>query len=206
MLFPVSFFTAYQVNLGRDSLLFTGEESVYLTWTRDAVFPFQDPDTYTVDVCLYTLTGHLTWIQSVCLASNILNSGSARVIIPHMERSKTDPRFSAIAIQLGLNISQVELQSFQDLTTSAGLWTVVAYTTDAPPTREECSIWAGETDARMAEQEKIKSESPPCPCTLQQARAPNSGFTEQTREIPNLKYFNPGATTCFYQSVLTHFL
>ena len=192
----MSFLTAHQVNLGRENLLFTGEESVSLTWLRDAVFPVQDPDNYTVDIWLYLL--QRVWVRTARLASNIPNSGRATVTVPRLERSATDPRFSVVAIQVALNTSQAEPAK---LPTAAGLWTTVAFATDTPPTREECNEWARDTSARMVERAAI-SGTPACPCTVQQARAPNSGFTEQNVESPMQLYFNPGATTCFYQSMV----
>ena len=194
----MSFLTAHQVNLGRDNLLFTGEESVSLTWLRDAVFPVQDPYNYTVDIWLYRLSQtQRVWVRTACLASNIPNSGRATVTFPHLERSATDPRFSAVAIQVALNTSQAE---GAELPTAAGLWTTVAFATDTPPTGDECNEWAGDTSPRMAEQALINSRTPACPCTVQEAQAPNSGFTEQNMGSPMQLYFNPGAATCFYQS------
>jgi len=199
-LFSVSFFTAYQVNLVREGLLFTGEESVSLTWLPDAVFPLEDPGNYMVDVWLYTLS-RSTWTKTACLASAYPNSGRATVTIPRMERPASG-RFSAIAIQVALNTNQTEPELFQNLTTTAGLWTVVAYATDAAPTRKECSAWAENSDRRMTEQNTINSRSPPCPCMLQQARTPNSGVTEQILGDAVKNFYNPGAATCFYQSIL----
>ena len=193
----MSFLTSHQVNLGRENLLFTGGESVSLTWLRDAVFPVQDPDNYTVDIWLYRLSQRV-WVRTAGLVSNIPNSGRATVTFPHLERSATDLRFSAVAIQVALNTSQAEPA---ELPTAAGLWTTVAFATDTPPTREECNAWTGDTSARMAERVAI-SRTPACPCTVQQARAPNSGFTEQNMGSPMQLYFNPGATTCFYQSMV----
>ena len=195
----MSFLTSHQVNLGRDNLLFTGGESVSPTWLRDGVFPVQDPDNYTVDVWLYRLSQQQrVWIRTACLASNIANSGRATVMFPHLEYSATD-RFSAVAIQVSLNNSQAQPT---ELPTAAGLWTTVAFATDMPPTRDECNEWAGDTNMRIAEREAINSSTPTCPCTVQQAQAPNSGFTEQNMRSPMQLYFNPGATTCFYQSMV----
>ena len=191
----MSFFTAYQVNLVREDLLFTGEESVSLTWLQDAVFPIQDPGNYTVDVWLYTLFRN-TWDRTACLASAYPNSGRATMTIPHMEHSATG-RFLAIAVQVVMNTKQVD--SFQMLTTAPGLWTVVAYATDTAPSREECNVWAENTVRRLTEQNIINSRSPPCPCMLQ---SPNNGFTEQNLGDAFHSYFNPGAATCFYQSTL----
>ena len=185
------------MNLVREDLLFTGEESVSLTWLQDAVFPIQDPNTYTVDIWLYTLSGN-TWHRTACLASTYPNSGSATVTIPLMEPSTT-ARFSAVVVQVALNTNQTEPGFFQNLTTTAGLWTVVAYTTDTAPTREECNVWAENTISRSAERERIEL-TPPCPCTQQQALAPNSGFNEQNMDNAILMYFNPRAAMCFYQT------
>ena len=196
-LFSVSFFTAYQVNLVTEDLLFTGEESVSLTWLPDAVFPSENPGNYTVDVWLYTLSGN-TWAKTACLASAYPNSGRATVTIPRIEHSASG-RFSAVAIQVALNTNQTESRN---LTTGAGLWTVVAYATDTAPTRKECNDWAENTVRRLTEQNTINSWSPPCPCMLQQARAPNSGVTEQTLGDAVQNFFNPGAATCFYQSTV----
>ena len=193
----MSFLTSHQVNLGRENLLFTGVESVSLTWLRDAVFPVQDPDNYTVDIWLYRLSQlRRVWVRTAGLANNIPNSGRATVTVPHLERSATDPRFSAVAILVALNTSQA---GPAELPTAAGLWTTVAFATDTPPTREECNEWAQDTSRRMAERMRI-SRTPACPCTVQQARAPNSGFTEQNMGSPMQLYFNPGTTTIFYQS------
>ena len=193
----MSFLTAHQVNLGRENLLFTGGESISLTWLRDAAFPVQDPDNYTVDIWLYRL--QRVWVRTAILASNIPNSGRATVTVPRLERSASDPRFSAVAIQVALNTSQAEPA---ELPTAAGLWTTVAFVTDTPPTREECNAWAGDTGRRMAERAAVFSRTPACPCTVQQARAPNSGFTEQNMGSPMQLYFNPGATMCFYQKMV----
>ena len=116
----MSFLSSHQVNLGRENLLFTGGESVSLTWLRDAVFPVQDPDNYTVDIWLYRL--QRVWVRTAGLASNIPNSGRATVTVPHLERSTTDPRFSAVAIQVALNTSQA---GPAELPTAAGLWTTM---------------------------------------------------------------------------------
>ena len=197
--FPVSFFTAYQVNFGRADLLFTGEESISLTWLQDAVFPMQDPDTYRVDIWLYALSRG-SWTKTVCLASNYPNSGRAMVTVPPVSAAG---RFSAVAVQVVVNTSQPEPEFFQNLTTAAGLWTVVAYASDTGPTREECNLWAENTAVRIREQNRINSRSPPCPCMLQQARAPNSGVTEQNMGDNVHNFFNPRAATCFYQSTVT---
>ena len=150
------------MNLVREGLLFTGEESISLTWLQDAVFPMEDPGNYTVDVWLYTLSGN-TWAKTACLASAYPNSGRATVTIPRMERPASR-RFSAVAVQVALNTNQAESRS---LTTAAGLWTVVAYATDTAPTREECNVWAENINRRTTEQNTINSRSPPCPCMLQ---------------------------------------
>lgn len=193
----MSFFTANQVNWVREDLLFTSEESVSLTWLQDAVFPLENPGNYTVDIWLYTLSRN-TWRRMACLASTYPNSGNATVTIPLMEPSTTS-RFSAVAVQVTLNMNQPEF--FQNLTTAAGLWTVVAYATDTAPTREECNVWAEDTTSRSAEQNRIEL-TPPCPCTQRQALAPNSGFNEQNVDNAILMYFNPRAAMCFYQTTL----
>ena len=187
----MSFLNAHQVNFESESLLFAPGSALTLTWDPEAIHPPEFLGTNTLEIQIYTLKESFVWNKLANLASNISNSGTAVVIIPVDLSSEDLGIFIPVTFEVSSN---VESQAH-------GIWSSVAYIEISPVTRDQCEVWFNNTAEREVERNVINS-LPPCPCTEQQARAPNSGVCEQNLANPTQFFFNSGASTCFYPSWL----
>lgn len=194
---PVSFLNAHQVNIESESLLFAPGNAITLTWDPQAISLPESLGTYNLDVQIYTLRETSEWNKLANLATNISNCGTAVVTIPVDLSSKGLGNIIPIAFELSSNVESLMSVG------APGVWSTVAYLamSSNAVTREQCEVWFNNTAEREMERNIINS-LPPCPCTEQQARAPNSGVCEQNFAIPTQLFFNSGASTCFHPILL----
>ncbi len=199
-----------QVNfLSRDQLLFESGSTVELTWTAADVFLAEEQHAYSVDIALYGLIrqGNAAfWTEISQLVTNISNTGRANVTLPTLHAYHNDSAYLTIAFQIRfsqpLSLSRTN-RSYDLLSVPAGIWSRDSYysyegSDGESRARERCIAWASFTHARLTERTQI-DDLPPCPCNVDQAKAPNSGF----HRVGHEEFFNPGATVCYYQSAPT---
>lgn len=174
-----------------------------LTWTTSDVFSVEKQHAYSIDIALYGLIRQgnaASWIEISQPVTNMSNTGQANVTLPTLQVYHNESAYLAIAFQVRFSQPLFHTnRSYDLLSIPAGIWSRESYYNyDAGPSRERCIAWASFVQARLTERMQI-DKLPPCPCNLDQAMAPNSGF----HRVHHEKFFNPGATVCYYQSTPT---
>ena len=204
----VHFIGTHQVDFRTDDLLLRKDQELVLSWNRNAVFPVDLPEDYLVDVKLFELSEHYQWILHTTLAAGITNSGEAHIIIPDLNKNHSASRelFPILICVCKSSITNMQHSgiNLNDTNSTAGIWTGVAYYSTSGLSYNECVKWTNDQYTRESELNSIDS-LPSCPCTVQQARAPNSGLTEQELDFPFQQYFSRNhSSVCFYPSVLKY--
>ena len=179
--------------------LFEAGSTVELIWTATDVFSVEKQHAYSIDVALYGLLrqGNVAlWTEISQLVTNVSNTGQANVTLPTLQVYHNESTYLAIAFQV--RFSQplyLTNRSYDLLSAPAGIWSRESYYSyEGVPSRERCIAWASYTQARLIERQQI-DDLPPCPCNLDQAKAPNSGF----HRVHHEEFFITGATVCYYQ-------
>ena len=180
-----------------------------LTWIATDVFSAEEQHAYSVDIALYGLIrqGNAAfWTEISQLVTNMSNTGHANITLPTLHVYHNNSAYLAIAFQVRFSqLLSPTNQSYDLLSVPAGIWSRESYYSyeeggggaSGFSTRERCIAWASFAHARLVERMQI-DDLPPCPCNVEQAEAPNSGFHRVRHE-----FFNPGATVCYYQSIPT---
>ena len=192
------------VNYLNSDLIFESGSTVELTWTATDVLSLEERHAYSIDIALYGLLQQgnaASWTEISQLVTNMSNTGQANVTLPTLQVYHNHSAYLAIAFQV--RFSQLALshtnRSYDLLSLPAGIWSRESYYSyEGGASRERCIAWASFDQARLIERMQI-DDLPPCPCNLDQAKAPNSGF----HRIHHEEFFNPGATVCYYQSTPT---
>lgn len=204
---PMCAVPSFQVNkvnyANGNQLLFEAGSVVNLTWTPADVLPVEEHAAYSIDVVLYGLVrqgNNSDWTEIISLLTNASNIGQASVTIPTLGAYNGGSAYLAIAFQVRFSgLLSISSSKYNLLSVPAGIWSKEAYYSyEGGPTRERCIAWASDVLARQAEQQRIE-DLPPCPCNVDQADAPHSGF----HKLLNEEFFNHQATVCYYQSTPT---
>lgn len=194
----VASFNAYKVNYQQENLLLQADTEVALSWTPRDVFIPEEQDAYTIDVVLFGLVTEentALWMEIAQVATNESNSGSLNITVPDLPIVQNHSAYLTIAFQVRFSSLSIANQSYDQLSIPAGIWTKAAYYNyECFPSRDRCVAWAGHLKGREAEMRQI-NDLPPCPCNVEQADAPNSGYWQQQRN----EFFNSQADVCYYQ-------
>ena len=174
-----------------------------LTWTTSDVFSVEEQHAYSIDIVLYGLIRQgnaASWTEISQLVTNMSNAGQANVTLPTLQVYHNESAYLAITFQVQFSQPlSLTNRSYDLLSVPAGIWSRESYYSyEAGPSRERCIAWASFAQARLTERMQI-DELPPCPCNLDQAMAPNSGF----HRVHHEEFLNPRATVCYYQSTPT---
>ena len=89
------------------------------------------------------------------------------------------------------------------LVAAVAVWSTAAYYSLGNCLRASCEQWSEEQPEGIGRE--ISDRLPPCPPSLDLARAPGSGFIEDTGMLRLLtcSFFHRGADTCFRQTNIT---
>ena len=179
---------------------------VNLSWSPVDILPFQDPQSYTVDISLFTLdvkSGELK--RAKVLATDHPNNGTASFTIPRLPLTG-----GAVATPLYFQVEAAKLDSkckrqVGPLILKGSAWSAVAYFSLSALMRYYCEKWA-ET---QPDGQELLDQVEPCPRTVSQARV-HGNFKEEAFDIvifdhdiriqPS-KVFHPDADVCFRQQV-----
>lgn len=212
-------------------LHFIAESRVLVTWDPDSLFPMSDPNSYVVDIALSQLnlnTG--IWERLQTLASEEENDGMAEVDFPSVSGgpmsmddvapivNDTHPVSIEVVVasmptvQGGVSVLRGRRQTGSSLLSIVGFvkrWTPIAFFTRVivgVALRAACELWCSQQPDGIGED--ILSRVPPCPRTVAQARAPNSGFTEDAGAARFLSqnFFHRGAESCFRQTTFNEWV
>ena len=191
-----------QVNYLNRNLMFEAESVVELTWMPTDVFFVEEQNAYNIDIALYGLVRQgnaASWTEITQLTMNVSNTGQANVTLPTLQIYQNESAYLAIAFQVQFSPLSLTNRSYDLLSVPAGIWSRESYYSyEGGPSREKCIAWASYVQARVTEQQQI-NDLPPCPCNVDQAKAPNSGF----HRVHHEEFLNPQATVCYYQSTPT---
>ena len=209
------------------SLLLRPSTTLTVTWDPQMFLPLQDPASYRVEIGLYRLnlnTGEGVELSS--LASNVENSGRRDVTIPTIfdnlsgGRMQTDAYPVAIHVTVASTVPEFLSKRQTDTTLlrklirfglRVNIWTGVAYYIATTLSERYCNEWSRRQPLDIGN--SINRRLPPCPCTEDQARSPNSGFQEERLSsyiydvtiFDDLwrNFFHPGTASCFRQTTFT---
>ena len=182
-----------------------------------------DPTSYLVNIALSQLnmeTG--IWERLLTLAGNEENDGQAVVMLPFGNETRSeddiaefsnDTRPVSIEVVVATEplfseaLSRVRRQEDSEpfLLRFVRRWSPVTYfgvVINSIALRTACEVWC-----RLQQEtgEEILERLPPCPRTVAQARAPNSGFTEDrgVARFLSQNFVHRGAESCFRQTTFT---
>ena len=223
----MSFDRAHAVNFDPPSLLLRPSTTLTVTWDPQMLLPLQDPASYRVDIGLYRLnlnTGEGVELSS--LASNVENSGRRDVTIPTIFDNLSGGRMQTDAYPVAIHVTVAStapefLSKRQTDTTllrklirfglRINVWTGIAYYIATTLSERYCNEWSRRQP--LDNGNSINRRLPPCPCTEDQARSPNSGFQEERLSsyiydvtiFDDLwrNFFHPGTASCFRQTTFT---
>lgn len=189
-----------------NDLLVEADESIALKWVNSSLFPLAgNTSEYTIDVQCYWLdirvqnNPYLVIVSSditpaTVVSTGVPNGGSASITVPPITSSAT---FIPILFKVTINVSSSSsddpyISALQSLYTQSpnrvGIWSHVIIFRRAQSDYSWNNIWILQY-----------SSSPACPCNINQANLPNSGFEPNVspgRRIMD-QYLHPNATLCY---------
>ena len=200
---------------------------LFVSWDPDSLVPMTDPASFSVDIALSEMNLRSgRWRRVTQLATGESNDGLSMVTIPEFfsqDTSAGEVRPVAIEIVVASTPNVGETQGplgegetiqvplteapptnlLQRLVGAVKRWSPVAYYSLTDRLREPCEAWCAEQPEGIGQE--ILNRLPPCPRTLEQASASNSGFRRDTglARFLSQNFFHRGAETCFRQTTFT---
>ena len=223
--------------LANTDQLFLSDAEVNVQWSPNSIFPMEEPDSYEVDIHLLELSTETgTWTRLASLGTDLPNNGIATVRIPRIleEYNTFESAISPVVIQVSLSanstcetrlVKRGILSNLLRRLGRFGLRTIrnspmrfLRKLVRQAVQRVLCEAWSIGQPPNIGQE--ILNRLPPCPRRVRDARAPNSGFTEErfSSHIPIIgtiqnylgttlvddsfrTFFHPGTSSCFRQRV-----
>lgn len=211
--------TAYQVNVfpattPSSSLAITGGSTVTLAWNPNHILPQVDPETFRVDVLLYTFNlDSGLWEEHSVLADNIPNLGSEMLTVPSGISASVNPIAMQVATSLHPSTRFDTDGLYRKVFRSqqrVGIWSSEYYYINPEmDSRRLCRDWNEEEGDNVFQ--SLMDGSIPCAPTLPQARLLTSGLSEIVLKSAHgntlfstqwMGTFHHGASQCFKQTTL----
>ena len=171
-----------------------------LTWSPD-IQPFENPQTYKVDIAAYFLDPQEGTLEMVkMLANDVSNTGKATVRLDDVRL-----RGGTVVAPLYVQVAVARIQDEKNgLPAKACSWSAVTYFTTRTAIFFACNYWS--LRQRDVNASVLLDQVEPCPRTVVQARLPNSKFIADDvdpfgRHIQTSSVFHPSADICFKQRV-----
>lgn len=194
------------------------DEQLTIRWNPQSILPTMEPLSYTIDITLYRFeksSDNLADLRSFLrIVRDHKNNGTATFSVPESNDPSVSRDIHPVAIRISVGrpsqsnsdtASLINILGYRVEERSLGLvaqWTSTLYYHDSPSFRQLCTRWS---QNQQTPGETIVDRLPPCPRRVDQARAPNSGLTEDRGywiQKAN-RFFHSGAATCFRQSTFT---
>ena len=191
-----------------------------------------DPQSYRVDITMRefdTNTGE--WSTLATLASDLPNNGEAKVTIPELPTVETlEDSIKPVVIEVGVSstsMTDTKRGLLSNVLSKIGQFglrilrqtpmRIIKRLVKQAAQRLVCEAWALTQSDNIGTQ--INNRLPPCPCTADRARAPNSGFKDRLSSVVKVigriqnysdttiiddafhNYFHGEAASCFRQRV-----
>ena len=195
-----------------------GDEQLTIRWNPRSILPTMEPLSYTVDITLYRFErssdNHVSFQHFLNIMRDQENNGTVTFSVPESNDPSISRDIHPVAIRISIGralqsnsdtASLINVLGYRVEERSLGLvaqWTSTLYYHDSPSFRQLCTQWS---QNQQTPGETIVERLPPCPRRVDQARAPNSGLTEDRGywiQKAN-RFFHPRAATCFRQSTFT---
>ena len=242
-MYAVSFMKAYEVYIENDDLFFTRGTPVKVYWSPQTILPVESPGSYSVDIHLMEL--NLTsgkWQHLVTMETDLANNGSAEVRIPETKTldigilENIDSSVSPVVVQVSVSSASTSAmttskrQTVSNVLGKLGRFALrtlknspVRYLRklageDGLGQRFLCVAWNATEPGNIGQE--ILKRLPPCPRTVTNSRAPNSGFKQErfsssirvVGQVQNFsgttiiddkfrEFFHPRTSSCFRQIV-----
>lgn len=201
------------VQLDQNTLLLNREspETITVTWDPPSLLPTMDPSSYRVNISLYRFIsntdggGEFRPFSDIGL-TNQENNGRAVFSAEAIGSDGLELDVYPVAVRISVaGPSQATEQSsiLNRLSGIVAQWTSTLYYALSMRLETLCIRWCA--TQRTGIGESIRNRLPPCPPRVDQARTPNSGFTEDSgfwTQQTN-RFFHPDAATCFRQNSFT---
>ena len=223
---------AHGVNV--DPPLFIDSRSeIDITWDPHDVLPLDDyPNSYTVDVLVYTYEYDERNWNKISSNSNLPNNGHAR-----LQQINFSEKVKVVCIQVAagetvgnsndpatVTINSLNALNNKPFPAQAGIWSGLLFSITTSRSAEEkkaketrnkaldneCSKW-NDNQERMLRSNNVFASLPACPPTQDRAELPNSGLEEArfdsvlyTTDYHNqwMDTFHRGASVCFTQATV----
>ena len=224
----VSYTRAFEVYIANTDLILSSDTMVQVQWSPESIFPMEAPDNYNVDIELLEMDIESgSWRKMATLGADLPNNGIANVQIPTIQEENTsiESSISPVIIQVALSDSSTgrrapttlleRLGRFAQKTIRNSPMRFLKKLARQAAQRALCELWCALQPPNIGEE--ILNRLPPCPTRIRDARAPNSGFTEErlSSHIPiNIgnylsslvddayrQFFHPNTASCFRQRV-----
>ncbi len=180
----VSYAKSYGVYLENDDLLFFNKSSVRVRWSPFSIFTMEEPQMYSVDICILELsvsTG--TWSKMV-LAGNLPNNGYAEVSVLTVDEKTTleeiiSPVVVIVTVSEVRNSSNV-LSALSQLNQKPSQNAPVRFLRKSTTIvmQRLCTAWSNRQPSRVGN--NILNLLPPCPLRQRDVVAINSGYVLET--------------------------
>ena len=184
------------------------EEQLNITWDPQSLLPTIDPSLYTVDITLYRFQldadNQVQFSYFLHVMRDHTNNGTALFTAPESNESGGNIYPVVIRVSVGTPTSASNSETSSMISRfgrsgdSVAQWTSTMYYLDSLRFQTMCTDWSRNQEIGEA----VRNRLPPCPPRIDQARAPNSGLSEDSGywiEKSN-RFFHPMAATCFRQN------
>ena len=233
----VPFQRAFESYVESDEPVFETRNVLFVRWSPRSIFPLLEQSNYTVDITLREFDKDSNeWKTLATLVSDRPNNGEARVTIPELPLVQSfDDALAPAVVEVGVSsasMTDTKRSLFSNILSRIGQFglrilkqtpmrivrKVIRRFSRQSAQREACETWSRMQANNIGNQ--INDRLPPCPCTAEHARTPNSGFKEErlssiVKVVDQVQdffdttivddafrnYFHPGAASCFRQRV-----
>ena len=197
-------------------LLFEPGISFDVSWSPQLIIPFEDPNTYTVDIVLYEYdaTSNI-WKELETLAADIPNTGERSVTAIADDSCLSDNSINAGVCQVAIKVAVG--RALSDSSSAAklervGVWSGMAYLALLNELRERCEAWCESQPENIGQE--ILDRLPPCPPTMQRAIEDTRFEEERLSSVIDVtmydiqwrRFFHEGATSCFRQTAFVRYI
>lgn len=211
------------------SLHLTALSPLTVSWNPDSLVPMTDPDSFRVDITISRMdldTG--VWSRAETVAHSLPNNGRAfinnipAIVSGNMGNNiigdigSNDELFPVaveVVVATAPRVGDTPLTTDERKRRQVGeenllsrvvgavrRWSTMIFYSASNALLQPCQSWCDDQPDNIGEE--LLSRLPPCPPRVEQARAQNSGFKEDSgvARFLSRNFFHRGADTCFRQT------
>ena len=188
----VPFQRAFEASVKSEEPVFETGTTVSVYWSPQSIFPLLDQRSYTIDITLREFDmDSKEWMTLATLASDLPNSGEARVTIPELPVVENyEDALTPAVVEVGVSsasMTDTKRSLFSNILSRIGQFglrilkqtpmRIAKKLIRQAAQHVACETWSLTQTDNIGNQ--INDRLPPCPCTAEHASTPNSGFKEE---------------------------